>query len=314
LRSRLAPSPTGALHLGNARTFLLTWLHVRAAGGTLLLRVDDLDGPRVKAGAIEQALADLRWLGLDWDEDDGVLVQSERAAAYDAAAQRLVDAEVAFPCVCTRREIEEASSAPHGPDGPRYPGTCDGVYASLADAAARSGRPAALRYRAPPGPVAFDDLVFGAQAFDPYEEAGAFPIRKADGTAAYQLATVVDDAASGVDLVIRGADLLPSTARQVLLQRELGLPTPRYLHLPLVVGADGRRLAKRHGDTRIATYREEGVTAERLVGFLAWTAGLARDTERLRPADLIDRYDPGGLGTAPIVLDAPPLLRDTGRV
>jgi len=310
VRSRLAPSPTGALHLGNARTFLLTWLHVRAAGGTLLLRIDDLDGPRVKQDAVREGLADLRWLGLDWDEDDGVLVQSERAAVYDAAAERLVAAGLAFPCVCTRREIEEAASAPHGAEGPAYPGTCDGRFASLAEAEDATGRPAALRFRTPPGPVTFDDLLRGEQVFEPWRETGAFPVRKANGTAAYQLATVVDDAESGVDLVIRGDDLLPSTARQILLQRALGLPTPAYLHLPLVVGPDGRRLAKRHGDTRIAHYRDAGVPAERVVGFLAETAGLAEAGATLGPEALIDRYDAGRLTARLVVLDGDPLLRD----
>jgi glutamyl-tRNA synthetase len=308
LRSRLAPSPTGALHLGNARTFLLNWLHVRAAGGTLLLRIDDLDGPRVKQRAVEQGLHDLRWMGLDWDENEGVLVQSERADVYDAAAQRLLDEGAAFPCVCTRREIEEAASAPHGHEGPAYPGTCDGRFDSPASAEEQTGRPAALRFRCPPGPVGFDDLLRGPQSFDPAVETGAFPIRKSNGTAAYQLATVVDDAASGVDLVIRGDDLLSSTSRQILLQQALGLPTPRHLHLPLVVGADGRRLAKRHGDTRVATYRDHGVSPERLVGFLAWTAGLAAEGEEVSPARLVGRYDPAALGSDRIVLESPPLL------
>jgi len=314
LRSRLAPSPTGALHVGNARTFLLTWLHVRAAGGTLLLRVDDLDGPRVKADATRQALADLAWLGLDWDEAEGVLVQSARAAVYDAAAQRLADAGRAYPCVCTRSEIEQAASAPHGPEGPRYPGTCDGRYDTLAAAEAATGRPAALRFRVPAGAVPFADLLRGPQSFDPAVETGDFPIRKANGTAAYQLATVVDDAESGVDLVIRGDDLLPSTSRQILLQRALGLPTPAYLHLPLVVGPDGRRLAKRHGDTRIATYRDAGVPAERVVGLLAWTAGLAGADEALPARALLGRYAVGRLGTEPIVFETDPLQGDDGRV
>ncbi len=308
MRTRLAPSPTGALHLGNARTFLLTWLHARAAGGTIVLRVDDLDGPRVKQGAMAGALEDLRWLGLDWDDDEpgGALVQSERAAIYDAAAARLVAAGRAYPCVCTRREIEGAASAPHGPDGARYPGTCDGRWDSPEAALADTGRPAALRFRTPPGPVTFVDLLHGEQSFAPHDETGDFPIRKANGTAAYQLATVVDDAASEVDLVIRGADLLPSTARQILLQRALGLPTPAlgYLHHALVVGPDGRRLAKRHGDTRVATLRREGLDARSLVARLAATAGLARADERLRPEQLLGRYDPSLLTTRPVVVRA----------
>lgn len=302
MRSRLAPSPTGALHLGNARTFLLTWLHVRARGGTLLLRVDDLDGPRVRADAAEGALRDLAWLGLDWDADEGVLVQSARAAVYDAAAERLVAEGRAYPCVCTRAEVAAAASAPHGSEGPPYPGTCRGRRRTAADAAA--GRPAALRFAVPPGPVTFDDDHMGPQRFVPCDETGDFVIRKANGTAAYQLATVVDDAATGVDLVIRGCDLLPSTARQILLQRALGLPSPRWLHLPLVVGPDGRRLAKRHGDTSLRTLRELGWTPEAVVGRLAASAGLVEPGIELRPCDLLTSYDAARLPTTPWVTEA----------
>jgi len=304
VRTRLAPSPTGALHVGNARTFLLNWLHVRAAGGTVLYRNDDLDGPRVKQGAVEQAREDLLWLGLDWDEGEGVLVQSERAELYRAAAERLVAAGLAYPCICSRREIEEAASAPHGPDGARYPGTCDGRFSSIDDARAKTGRNAALRFRTPPGAVSFVDLLHGAQAFDPAAESGDFPILRACGTASYQLATVIDDAATGVDLVMRGDDLLPSTARQILLQRALSLPTPEYLHLPLVVGEDGRRMAKRHGDTRLATLRLSGLAPEALVGWLAWTAGLNSSGEALTARDLIGRYRLREIPTGPVVLSA----------
>ena len=291
MRTRLAPSPTGALHVGNARTFLLTWLHVRASGGSVVLRNDDLDGPRVKKGRDADATFDLRWLGLDWDEGEPVLRQSERAAVYDAACAKLVAAGLAYPCVCTRSEIETAASAPHGPEGPAYPGTCRGRFADEAAARASSGRPAALRFVTPPGEVAFDDLFAGPQRFDPAAETGDFVIRKANGTAGYQLATVVDDAASGVDLVIRGDDLLPSSARQILLQRALGLPSVAYLHLPLVVGEDGLRLAKRHGDTTLRTLREAGWDAEALVGRLAASAGLAAEGERVSASQLLPRYD-----------------------
>ncbi len=290
------------MHLGNARTFLLTWLHARALGAEILLRIDDLDGPRVKGGAAEGALLDLRWLGLDWDAHLPVLVQSERADVYDGAAERLVAAGLAFPCVCTRSEVEGAASAPHGPEGPRYPGTCRGRFRTLAEAGAATGRPAALRFLTPAGDVSFDDLLQGPQHMDPGAETGDFPIRKANGTAAYQLATVVDDAATGVDLVIRGDDLLPSTARQILLQRALGLPTPRHLHLPLVVGEDGRRLAKRHGDTRLATLRAEGVRPEAVVAWIARSAGLAGAGEEPSARDLVPRYDPARLPRDRVVL------------
>jgi len=304
VRSRLAPSPTGALHLGNARTFLLHWLVVRAAGGTLLLRIDDLDGPRVRRGAADEALEDLRWLGLDWDEAEGVLVQSRRAAVYDEAASRLVAAGHAYPCVCTRAEVASAASAPHGAEGPPYPGTCRGRWRSVDEAAAATGRPAALRFAVPQGPVRFDDDFAGAQEFLPAEETGDFVIRKSNGTAAYQLATVVDDAESGVDLVVRGADLLPSTARQILLQRALGLPHPRWMHFPLVVGPDGRRLAKRHGDTTLRALRAIGWTAEALVGRIASESGLAEPGTSLRPRDLLARFDLARVPRASLVTDA----------
>jgi len=302
VRTRLAPSPTGALHLGNARTFLLTWLHARAAGGSVVLRIDDLDGPRVKAGREKDAIDDLVALGLDWDADEPVLRQSDRADVYDAAATRLVAAGLAYPCVCTRSEVESAASAPHGPEGPAYPGTCRGKFADESAARAATGRPAALRFVVPPGAVAFDDLLFGPQTFEPATETGDFVIRKSNGTAAYQLATVVDDAASGIDLVIRGADLLSSTARQLQLQRALGLPRPAYLHLPLVVGPDGLRLAKRHGDTTIRSLLAAGWDAPSLVGRLAASAGLASPGERVTPRELVARYDVAKLGRDPIVV------------
>ena len=304
MRSRLAPSPTGAFHVGNVRTFLLTWLHVRAAGGSLVLRVDDLDGPRVKPAAAQEGLDDLRWLGLDWDDDLGVLVQSTRGDVYAAAAADLVARGLAYPCVCTRSEVESAASAPHGPDGPRYPGTCRGRFASVEAAAAATGRPVALRFAVTRGPVAFVDGLFGPQGFDVADETGDFVIFKSNGTAAYQLATVIDDAASGVDLVIRGADLLPSTARQLLLARALGLPSPSYLHLPLVVGPDGRRLAKRHGDTSVRALRSAGWTPAGLVGRIASTASLCGPEDSCSPSALLPRYAPSLLTTAPVVLDS----------
>jgi glutamyl-tRNA synthetase len=286
--SRLAPSPTGALHLGNARTFLLNWLAVRAAGGTLAMRVEDLDGPRVKRGAAEAALEDLRWLGLDWDGTP--LLQSTRAAAHGEAFARLRDAGLVYPCVCTRKEIEGARSAPHeGEEGPPYPGTCRGRFETAEEAAAASGREPAWRFRVPEGrEVRFRDGFRGDVRFRPAETTGDFVVAKRTGEAAYMLAVVVDDAFQGVDEVVRADDLLPSTALQILLQESLGLPTPRHLHVPLVRGADGRRLAKRHGDTRVARYREAGVPAARVVGLLARWSGLG-DGAAVSAADLLAR-------------------------
>ncbi|MCK6482032.1 MAG: tRNA glutamyl-Q(34) synthetase GluQRS [Planctomycetes bacterium] len=304
MRSRLAPSPTGALHLGNARTFLLNWLLVRSAGGALPLRIEDLDGPRVKPGAAAEALEDLRWLGLDFDGEP--LLQSTRAPAHAAALHRLEAAGLLYPCVCTRAEIERAASAPQEGDGTApYPGTCRGRFASAEEARAASGREPAWRFRVDPDrEVAFEDGFRGPVRDRPARTCGDFVVAKRDGGAAYQLAVVVDDAFQGVDTVVRGDDLLPSTALQILLCGALGLPVPRHVHLPLVRGPDGRRLAKRHGDTRIARFREAGVPAERVVGLLAAWSGLGNGGEASAP-DLLRRgFDLRAVPRGDVVLAA----------
>jgi len=284
---RLAPSPTGALHLGNARTFLLAWLSVRARGGTLLLRLEDIDGPRIKQGAVAATIEDLRWLGLDWDGEP--LVQSEHLERYRAAAARLLAEGLAYPCVCTRGEIEEAASAPHeqGVDGPVYPGTCRGRFRDLDDAKARTGREAALRFLVDVDAVPFVDAFVGPQAGT---VRGDFVVLKRDGGPAYQLAVVVDDAAQGVTEVVRADDLLPSTPRQLLLYRALGLTAPQFVHVPLVVGGDGLRLAKRHGDTSLRWFRERGVSPTRLVGYLAALCGLRAFGGECTPRELLREF------------------------
>jgi glutamyl-tRNA synthetase len=322
LRGRLAPSPTGALHLGNARTFLLGWLSIRAAGGSLVLRIEDLDGPRVKRGAEAQAIRDLEWLGLDWDS--GPVRQTDRAAIYQESVAALTRRGLVYPCVCTRSEIESAASAPNlGDHETRYPGTCRGRYASREEAERASGRPAALRFVVSPGGVEFVDGFAGPQSFDPSLESGDFVIEKVERsgprlgerTAAYQLACVVDDGAMGITDVLRGDDLLGSTARQILLQRAFGLPTPRYLHTPLMVGEDGRRLAKRHGDTTIARFRREGVPPEALIGWLAHGCGLAQAGSRLHASELVRNFSLGNLSPAPFTVTPSEIenLLSTGR-
>lgn len=273
--TRLAPSPTGALHLGNARTFLVNWVLARQRGWRIVLRVEDLDGPRVKAGADQVAIDDLRWLGMDWDE--GPIYQSPRAAHYGEAIRTLQSKGMAYPCVCTRKEIDAAASAPHLDDGASiYPGTCRGRYGSIEQATAIAGRAPAMRFAVPDQTVEFEDLFAGRRMYDARAALGDFVIAKSDRTAAYQLAVVVDDAAMGITQVVRGDDLLDSTPRQILLFEALGLGDriPQFHHLPLVVGADGLRLAKRHGDTRLSFYRERGVPAERILALLARWMGL----------------------------------------
>lgn len=299
-RGRFAPSPTGPLHLGNARTALLSWLAARAAGGDYLLRVEDLDAPRVRPGLEARILAELRWLGLDWEEGPdvggpaGPYRQSERAARYDEAVGRLRARGLAYPCFCSRAEIAAASRAPHGPgdDGPRYPGTCrDLPPAEVARRAER--RPPAWRLRVEPGPVAFDDGVHGPQSFDVAGAVGDFVVMRADGVAAYQLACALDDVEMGVTDVVRGDDLLPSTARQVLVQAALGLRPPRFAHVPLVVGEDGGRLAKRHGALSLGDLVERGADPRAVVGLLAEISGLAPAGARLRPRELVGAFSLG---------------------
>jgi glutamyl-tRNA synthetase len=299
--TRLAPSPTGALHVGNARTFLVNWWMARQAGWRVVLRIEDLDGPRVKVGADRQAIDDLRWLGIDWD--DGPVYQSPRGAVYRTAAERLLAGGQAYPCVCTRREVELSASAPHAEDGAAvYPGTCRGRFKDCSEAEAGGGRVPAVRFRVPEGPVSFDDRFRGPTQVNPAKELGDFVIMKADDTAAYQLAVVVDDAEAGVTDVVRGDDLIDSTPRQMLIYHALGLTdrTPAYCHLPLVVGTDGRRLAKRHGDTRLDFYRRQGVPPERVVALLArWSGVDAGDAARAR--DLVTRFDLGRMSREPVV-------------
>lgn len=282
--TRLAPSPTGALHLGNARTFLVNWLLSRQNAWRLIMRVEDLDGPRIKSGADRQAIEDLKWLGLDWDE--GPIYQSSRMDRYGDAIATLISAGGAYPCICSRREVESAASAPHAEDGATvYPGTCRGRYGSVAEARERGGREPAIRFAVPPGVVHFEDQFGGPNAVDVAACLGDFVIAKAGASGvggdtgwspAYQLAVVVDDADMGVTDVVRGDDLLDSAPRQILLYRALGLASriPRHYHLPLVVGTDGRRLAKRHGDTRLSSYRDMGVPAGRVLRLLARWCGV----------------------------------------
>lgn len=281
---RLAPSPTGRLHLGHARTFLLAWWHARARGGRVLLRIEDLDGARSRPELVDACRHDLEWLGLDWDGEP--VLQSRDTSALDGALERLVAAGHAYACTCSRRAIEAAASAPHAADGElRYPGTCRDRWASPGAAERATGAPAGLRLRVPEGPVTLDDGFAGAFTHDVAAEVGDFLLARRDGVHAYQLAVVVDDARTGVNEVLRGDDLLPSATRQWHLARALGFEPPRWFHVPLVVDASGRRLAKRAGDLALAALRAEGVDPRALVAWVAETAGMA-PPERASAAEL----------------------------
>ncbi len=273
-RTRLAPSPTGALHLGNARTFLINGALARQNDWQVVLRIEDLDGPRIKAESVEQSIELLEWLRLDWDY--GPTFQSSDLVPYREALQQLAATGAVYPCNCTRREIEAASrSAPHGDEHDlRYPGTCRPAEPTPIAAETIDLDATGWRLRVPEGEATFDDQFAGKQALNIDQTVGDFQVWTKGGIPSYQLAVAVDDARQGIDRVVRGNDLLNSTPRQQLIYRSLDLsPAPAYWHVPLVRGEDGRRLAKRHGDTRLASYMAVGVDASRVIGLLAEWCG-----------------------------------------
>ncbi len=295
---RLAPSPTGRLHLGHARSFLLAWCSARARGGRVVLRVDDLDGPRCREEFVAGLLEDLDWLGLDWDGPPAR--QSEHGAAYAAALERLEARGALYACVCTRAEIRSARSAPQAGAGEaRYPGTCRDRHADAAAAEAATGRTAGLRLRVPAGPVVVRDALAGESAHDVAAEVGDFLVARRDGAVAYQLAVVVDDDLQGVDEVIRGDDLLPSAARQALLMDLLDVPRPRWAHVPLLTDAAGTRLAKRTDALALASLRAAGVDPRAVVGWLAEVSGQPA-SPRATPAELLASFDLQRLPRAPV--------------
>jgi glutamyl-tRNA synthetase len=275
LKGRFAPSPTGVLHLGNLRTALLAWLFARSAGSEFLVRMEDLDTGRVRPGYAEQQLDDLAAIGVDWDGE--VVYQSQRLGLYEAAITALGDR--VYECYCTRAEIREAASAPHGPlpEG-AYPGTCLRLTAAELASKRASGRAPALWIRADAERVGFQDRLHGHVE----GVVDDFVIRRNDGAPAYNLAVVVDDAAQEIGEIVRGDDLLDTTPRQIFLARALGLAEPSYAHVPLVLGRDGARLAKRHGDV---TLRE--VPPDRARAWMYRTLGLT-EGETFTP-DLLPR-------------------------
>jgi len=278
-RTRFAPSPTGDLHLGGAWTALASWVVARRSGGACILRIEDIDRPRVVAGSLERIQADLLWLGLTYDE--GPFMQSERSALYDRALDRLALAGLLYPCDCSRAEIGRVASAPHAGEEVIYPGHCRGR-----DPTRPMKRPPALRVRVPSEIVSYEDAVFGPVAQDLSLEVGDFVLRRADGVFSYQLAVVVDDVAMGITDVVRGADLLASTPRQIWLARMLGARPSGYAHVPLVVAEGGARLEKRTPGAVVRDLRAAGIPADRVVGELAHGLGLMPTNAPTTPLDV----------------------------
>lgn len=285
--TRIAPSPTGALHLGNARTFLINWALAKKKNWKIVLRVEDLDTPRVKPGVVEQTIETLVWMGLDWDS--GPIIQSDDLPHHHAAMESLADKQLVYPCELTRSQIEAAASAPN-----------EGDHETRFDPSLRASSIPATFYDAgtnwrlivEPGSIEFCDSFLGNQSIDPSATIGDFVVWTRRGCPSYQLAVVVDDHNQGITHIVRGDDLLDSTVRQISLQRALGYSNmPTYTHLPLIRGQDGRRLAKRHGDTRIDHYRSKGMTLERLIGLLGYWCGLTDSRTKMSPDDFLAGFN-----------------------
>ena len=290
---RFAPSPSGRMHLGNVFSALIAWLSVRAAGGRMILRIEDLDPRCANAARAEQIIDDLHWLGLDWDE--GPIYQHDRLDLYRDAVARLEKRGLVYPCFCTRAELH-AASAPHASDGtPVYAGTCRDLTPQQIEEKRRV-RPAALRLRVPEegaiaGTISFIDRVYGAHTEVLARDCGDFLVQRSDGVFAYQLVVVVDDAEMGVTEVVRGRDLLGSAPRQMYLQHLLGYEQPTYAHVPMLIAPDGRRLSKREHDCDLGELKRTFGTPERLLGRLAAAAGLAPDATPRSAEQLIDLFN-----------------------
>ncbi len=289
--TRLAPSPTGSLHLGHARSFLLTWALARREGWQVQMRLEDLDRARCSPASSRATLETLAWLGID--HDGPVVMQSEHRGPYEAAMRTLAAQQRIFECELSRREIREAALAPHSHAGEI--GFAPSLRPPPGSAWSFDRLECSHRFLVSAGPVEFVDELRGQAIFDPSQTCGDFVVWTRDGSPSYQLAVVVDDARFGVTEVVRGDDLLESTARQILLQRALGFPTPRWWHLPLVLDADGERLAKRHGATALDALRGEGATPDRICGLVCWWSGWIADLRPMNVRDLPSVVSPASL-------------------
>lgn len=295
-RGRFAPSPTGSLHLGNARTALVAWLRARSAGDSFLLRIEDLDGPRTVPEAVTGNVAELRWLGLDWDEGPDIggpsapYVQSQRSGRYQRALDYFTHQDLTFECWLSRKDLRELASAPHG-DLPAYGEVERRLNQEIRAAKQAAGKEPSIRLKGPETAgskvLEFTDILAGRRQFDVAAAIGDIVLKRADGLWAYQLAVVIDDIAMGIREVVRGNDLLASTGAQLLLYRALEAPPPAFLHVPLLLDATGERLAKRRGSLTLAELARSGVRPERVVGLLGYSLGLLKLPAAVKPGDLL---------------------------
>jgi glutamyl-tRNA synthetase len=294
-RGRYAPSPTGFLHLGNARTALAAWLHTRSQGGEFVLRIEDLDSQRSKAAFIEANIAELCWLGLDWDEGPDVggkyapYLQSRRFDLYQQALETLQAKGHIFECYLSRKDLQEVASAPHekmSVYGLRERRLNEQIKRQKQE----EGKRPSLRFRVSDKTIRLEDSVHGLQLFSALSEVGDFVVKRADGEWAYQLAVVVDDITMKITEVVRGEDLLSSTAAQVLLYEALGATPPHFAHVPLLADETGLRMSKRKGSLTLTSLKEAGVQPKRLVGLLAFSLGLLPEPREVSPRDLLACY------------------------
>ena len=288
IAGRYAPSPSGRMHLGNLMCCLLAWLSAKSKGGQVLLRIEDLDTQRCPRAFADAIIDDLAWLGLAADGPEPPVYQSERSAVYAQYFEELARRGLVYPCFCSRSQLH-AASAPHRSDGQVvYAGTCRSLTPAEITERAKTRAPA-WRVRVPDEVIAFEDSHMGPCAENLARDCGDFYLRRADGVFAYQLAVVVDDALMGVTQVVRGADLLSSTPRQLWLYRELGLPAPEFYHMPLLLAVDGRRLSKRDGDESLE-HLQARYTPEQIIGRLAYACGLQNAPDPRTPAELADGF------------------------
>lgn len=288
IKTRFAPSPTGRMHAGNVFASMVAWLAAKKRGGSVVLRIDDLDRDRSRTDYIDQVMRDYEALGLTWDE--GPFYQRDNDAVYEEAFQRICGQGNVYPCYCTRADLKALASAPHLGEGSVYPGTCRSLTEEQRAQKALVKEPS-WRLEVPDRDISLEDLFQGSYTQNIARECGDFIVRRSDGAFAYQLACVLDDAAEGINLVVRGIDLLPSSPRQMLLQRFLGLPKLTYGHVPLLCADDGRRLSKRNKDASIDCLMKTYGTPEGVLGHIAFITGMTDADEPATMDELLVSYD-----------------------